>query len=199
MKHKTIAVLCASAVVPIIACLIAGELPPEGGGAASQNVSPALGQPSGILPDGQVCAPCSGASCEGRDYRTLVRQFRDAGFENLSLIAEDTGFDGAAVFDGCVLFVSIDGDRTFSSETVFAPDAAVEIHYAVKSEDESAVSGGASAESSAAAANADEMVWIPQSGAKYHTRADCGNMIAPRQVTQSEAERLGYTPCRRCH
>lgn len=96
-------------------------------------------------------------------------------------------------------FVSIDGDRTFSSETVFAPDAAVEIHYAVKSEDESAVSGGASAESSAAAANADEMVWIPQSGAKYHTRADCGNMIAPRQVTQSEAERLGYTPCRRCH
>ena len=32
MKHKTIAVLCASAVVLIIACLIAGELPPEGGG-----------------------------------------------------------------------------------------------------------------------------------------------------------------------
>lgn len=153
----------------------------------------------GILPDGQVCAPCSGASCEGRDYRTLVRQFRDAGFENLSLIAEDTGFDGAAVFDGCVLFVSIDGDKAFSNETVFAPDAAVEIHYAVKSEDESAASSGASAESSAAAANADEMVWIPQSGAKYHTRADCGNMIAPRQVTQSEAERLGYTPCRRCH
>lgn len=191
MKHKTIAVLCASAVVLIIACLIAGELPPEGGGAASQNVSPALGQPSGILPDGQVCAPCSGASCEGRDYRTLVRQFRDAGFENLSLIAEDTGFDGAAVFDGCVLFVSIDGDKAFSNETVFAPDAAVEIHYAVKSEDESAASSGASAESSAAAANADEMVWIPQSGAKYHTRADCGNMIAPRQVTQSEAERVG--------
>lgn len=52
MKHKTIAVLCASAVVLIIACLIAGELPPEGSGAASQNVSPALGQPSGILPDG---------------------------------------------------------------------------------------------------------------------------------------------------
>ena len=93
---------------------------------SSQNVSPALGRPSGILPDGQVYAPCSGASCEGRDYRTLVRQFRDAGFENLSLIAEDTGFDGAAVFDGCVLFVSIDGDKAFSSETVFAPDAAVE-------------------------------------------------------------------------
>lgn len=198
MKHKTIAVLCASAVVLIIACLIAGELPPESGGAASQNVSPALGQPSGILPDGQVCAPCSGASCEGRDYRTLVRQFRDAGFENLSLIAEDTGFDGAAVFDGCVLFVSIDGDRTFSNEAVFAPDAAVEIHYAVRPKDESGASDGASAENSAAE-NAAEMVWIPQSGAKYHTRADCGNMIAPRQVTQSEAEQLGYTPCRRCH
>ena len=77
MKHKTIAVLCASAAVLIIACLIAGELPPEGGGAASQNVSPALGQPSGILPDGQVCAPCSGASCEGRDYRTpALKTFR---------------------------------------------------------------------------------------------------------------------------
>lgn len=199
MKHKTIAVLCASAVVLIIACLIAGELPPEGGRRSLAKRLARARAAVGILPDGQVCAPCSGASCEGRDYRTLVRQFRDAGFENLSLIAEDTGFDGAAVFDGCVLFVSIDGDKAFSNETVFAPDAAVEIHYAVKSEDESAASSGASAESSAAAANADEMVWIPQSGAKYHTRADCGNMIAPRQVTQSEAERLGYTPCRRCH
>lgn len=57
MKHKTIAVLCASAVVLIIACLIAGELPPEGGGAASQNVSPALGQPSGILPTDRSARP----------------------------------------------------------------------------------------------------------------------------------------------
>lgn len=44
------------------------------------------------------------------------------------------------------------------------------------------------------------MVWIPTNGGtKYHSSAGCSNMIDPVQVTQSEAESRGFTPCKRCH
>ncbi|MDY4191706.1 MAG: hypothetical protein SOX72_05755 [Oscillospiraceae bacterium] len=48
--------------------------------------------------------------------------------------------------------------------------------------------------------NHETMVWIPTNGGtKYHTHAGCSNMEDPEQVTQSEAESLGFTPCKRCH
>ena len=48
--------------------------------------------------------------------------------------------------------------------------------------------------------NNEIMVWIPtKGGKKYHTRAECSNMIDPDHVTLSQAETLGFTPCKRCH
>ena len=43
------------------------------------------------------------------------------------------------------------------------------------------------------------MVWIPNTGTKYHTNPECSNMIDPREVTLEEAKELGYEPCKRCH
>ena len=44
------------------------------------------------------------------------------------------------------------------------------------------------------------LVWIPtKGGTKYHTHSGCSNMDEPRQVTEEEAEALGFTPCKRCH
>lgn len=45
----------------------------------------------------------------------------------------------------------------------------------------------------------EEMVWIPQSGSKYHSRSSCSNMKNPTQVTKSQAENSGYEPCKKCH
>ena len=45
----------------------------------------------------------------------------------------------------------------------------------------------------------EEMVWIPQSGKKYHSNSSCSGMENPSQVTKSEAENRGYTPCQRCY
>lgn len=45
----------------------------------------------------------------------------------------------------------------------------------------------------------ERMVWIPQSGSKYHSNSSCSGMKNPTQVTQSEAEAMGYEPCKRCH
>lgn len=43
------------------------------------------------------------------------------------------------------------------------------------------------------------MVWIPQSGSRYHRYASCSGMNDPTQVTREEAEAMGYTPCKRCY
>ena len=47
-------------------------------------------------------------------------------------------------------------------------------------------------------AASDDMVWIPNSGSKYHSRSGCSNMKNPRQVTKQEAENEGYEPCKKC-
>lgn len=47
-------------------------------------------------------------------------------------------------------------------------------------------------------AASSDMVWIPNSGSKYHSRSGCSNMKNPRQVTKQEAENEGYEPCKKC-
>ena len=42
------------------------------------------------------------------------------------------------------------------------------------------------------------MVWIPQSGSKYHSHAGCSNMKNPSQVPEAQAIEGGYTPCKKC-
>ena len=45
----------------------------------------------------------------------------------------------------------------------------------------------------------ETMVWIPQSGSKYHSNPSCSGMNNPTQVTKSDAESRGYTPCKKCY
>jgi DNA-entry nuclease len=45
----------------------------------------------------------------------------------------------------------------------------------------------------------ETMVWIPQSGSKYHSSSSCSNMKNPSQVSEKEAIDMGYEPCKRCH
>lgn len=45
----------------------------------------------------------------------------------------------------------------------------------------------------------EEMVWIPASGKRYHSNSSCSGMDSPTQVTISEAQALGFTPCGRCY
>lgn len=45
----------------------------------------------------------------------------------------------------------------------------------------------------------EEMVWIPQSGSKYHSRSTCSGMNNPTEVPLSQAQAAGYAPCKRCY
>lgn len=51
----------------------------------------------------------------------------------------------------------------------------------------------------AAAQPQEPMVWIPASGSKYHSNSSCSGMNNPTQVTLSEAQNMGYEPCKRCY
>ncbi len=43
------------------------------------------------------------------------------------------------------------------------------------------------------------MVWIPKSGSRYHSTPSCSGMKNPTQISLSEAQSKGYTPCQRCY
>ena len=46
----------------------------------------------------------------------------------------------------------------------------------------------------------ETMVWIPtKGGTKYHRYAGCSNMDNPSQVTKSQAESRGFSPCKKCY
>lgn len=46
--------------------------------------------------------------------------------------------------------------------------------------------------------NAD-MVWIDDTGKKYHSKSSCSNMDAPYQVTREQAISMGRDACKKCY
>lgn len=71
-----------------------------------------------------------------------------------------------------------------------------------EAESQAAAQAQAEAEAQAAAQAQQpqgEMVWIPQTGSKYHSNSSCSNMKNPTQVTISEAQSRGYEPCKKCY
>ena len=55
-----------------------------------------------------------------------------------------------------------------------------------------------SAEQNNNSVSSGDMVWIPNSGSKYHSRSGCSNMKNPRQVTKQEAINQGFDACKKC-
>lgn len=47
--------------------------------------------------------------------------------------------------------------------------------------------------------NIGEMVWITATGKRYHSHDNCGNSQHVSQVTRSQAEARGLTPCGTCY
>lgn len=51
----------------------------------------------------------------------------------------------------------------------------------------------------AAKSSSGGMVWIPRTGSKYHSNSGCSKMKNPSQISRSEAESMGYEPCKICY
>lgn len=48
-------------------------------------------------------------------------------------------------------------------------------------------------------APSEEMVWIDDTGKKYHSHSSCSNMSDPYQIPKSEAEARGRGACKKCY
>lgn len=44
----------------------------------------------------------------------------------------------------------------------------------------------------------EEMVWCAGTGKKYHKKPSCSNMKNPFEITLTEAQERGLTPCSKC-
>ncbi len=45
----------------------------------------------------------------------------------------------------------------------------------------------------------EEMVWVSNTGSKYHSNPNCSNMRNPVQRTLSYAKSRGLSPCSKCY
>lgn len=61
--------------------------------------------------------------------------------------------------------------------------------------------GGASGFRFVGENDSGEMVWLSETGSKYHSISDCGNMNPnrAREVLRSSAEEQGYSACSKCY
>ena len=145
----------------------------------------------------------------------------DAKIESLELsennIAELDYSDGKAIikFTGtgeAALFFTANGDIDSSTTTITVVDREAEEQARKEAEEKAEQERIAQeqaekeaqeqAEQSQVSDNVDnqeQMVWIPQSGSKYHSNSSCSGMDNPRQVTITEAQNMGYEPCKKCY
>ncbi len=98
----------------------------------------------------------------------------------------------------------VDSERIAAEEA--AAQKAAEEEAARKAAEEAAAQKAAeeaaaqkAAEEAAAQQPQEAMVWIPQTGSKYHSKSSCSGMNNPTQVPISTAEARGFTPCKRCY
>ena len=57
----------------------------------------------------------------------------------------------------------------------------------------------ATPEAPALAEPSADMVWIDDTGKKYHSKSSCSNRSDPYQVTRQEAEAMGRRACKKCY
>lgn len=89
-----------------------------------------------------------------------------------------------------------------TSETVDEGQAADRFVTGAPSDEPTSATGApaqAVEPSSPAERSAGSTVWVSQTGSKYHSDPSCSGMKNPSQISRTEAEGKGYTPCKRCY
>lgn len=101
--------------------------------------------------------------------------------------------NGAWIVDGVVQTWTVTS-VTAVTDTGAANTSSANTAVTNTKEDALSETSGTSAEKAA-------MVWIPATGEKYHAIPNCGRMNPKkaREMSVSDAESLGYTPCSKCY
>ena len=141
-----------------------------------------------VMPEYAVISVGEGNSYEHPEEGTLSR-LRDA---DCKILRTDLNGDIIISSDGEELTVTT--DKTATEEQLLTPGG--------KTQSIAKPGAGENPEPTPAETeqpqSRETMVWIPKSGSKYHSDPDCSNMKDPTQVSLSQAESMGYTPCKKC-
>lgn len=141
-----------------------------------------------VMPEYAVISVGEGNSYEHPEEGPLSR-LRDAGCK---ILRTDLNGDIIISSDGEELTVTT--DKTATEEQLLTPGGKTQSI----AKPAAAESPRPSPEETEQSQTQETMVWIPKSGSKYHSDPDCSNMKDPSQVSLSQAESLGYTPCKKC-
>ncbi len=152
-----------------------------------------------------------------KHYKDVEKQFKDAGFTNITCVAHEIDYDTNSVFEGSVVNIAVGPSEncTFEKNEEWYTNTEIRIDYRVKPiqtpeptlkptpvpEKNNGNSGGGTGvtvpEHEEAGGN---LVWVPTNGGKkYHSRSGCSNMKNPMQVTLDTAIANGYTACKKCY
>ncbi len=141
-----------------------------------------------VMPEYAVISVGEGNSYEHPEENTLSR-LRDAEAE---ILRTDLNGDIIISSDGKELTVTT--DKSATEEQLLTPGGKSR-SIAKPAADENQELDPAETEQPQ---SQETMVWIPKSGSKYHSDPECSNMKDPAQVSLSQAESMGYTPCKKC-
>ena len=141
-----------------------------------------------VMPEYAVISVGEGNSYEHPEEGPLSR-LRDA---DCKILRTDLNGDIIISSDGKEL--SVTTDKTATEEQLLTPGGKTQSI----AKPAAAESPRPSPEETEQSQTQETMVWIPKSGSKYHSDPDCSNMKDPSQVSLSQAESLGYTPCKKC-
>ncbi len=141
-----------------------------------------------VMPEYAVISVGEGNSYEHPEEGPLSR-LRDA---DCKILRSDLNGDIIISSDGKEL--SVTTDKTATEEQLLTPGGKTQSI----AKPAAAESPRPSPEETEQSQTQETMVWIPKSGSKYHSDPDCSNMKDPSQVSLSQAESLGYTPCKKC-
>ena len=102
---------------------------------------------------------------------------------------------------GTIIAVSDGTNITWSQDPCNDYSSGDASSQAASQEQETTVSESDSMQQETAGTDVGTTVWIPATGEKYHRIPNCGRMNpdTARQVSKSEAESMGYTPCKKCY
>ena len=79
--------------------------------------------------EGEAKTPSGSGVQKGRDYQSVVEDFEEHGFTNISLVELNDLITGWITKDGEVESVSVDGDADYSADKWYPNDVEVVITY----------------------------------------------------------------------
>ena len=154
------------------------------------------------LVENEIPVPISSDACKQLSCGEVLQKFQKAGFEEIDAYTVE-GEKTDDYEQKQVSYVTIGSSHyygVFSEGDKFNADDWVTVYYEEPTEESVQVETNHNEVKNNIQGNKKElMVWVTETGTKYHSKQSCGKSKGAVQIPLSEAENRGLEPCKRCH